>query len=161
MGPASSALEAIRLAAQRFEGGRARIAVAWARDDGVARLFDAIGQNITRVEFLVGINERGTTVESLLRILQEQASLRVFFKHPSQTFHPKLYWFDNGAPQTELATIIVGSSNLTTGGLITNFEASIVAEIESGTITDDDRAFLGSIMAIWDMLISSLTHIQF
>ena len=155
MGPASSALEAIRQASQRFEGGRARIAVAWARDDGVSRLFDAIGQHITRMEFIVGINERGTTVEALLRILQQQASLRVFYKHPSQTFHPKIYWFDDGAPETEQATIIVGSSNLTTGGLITNFEASLVAEIETDTISEHDRAFLRSMHAIWSSLADS------
>ncbi len=159
MGPDSSAIEAIRLASQRFEGGRARIAVAWARDDGVSRLFDAIGQRITRMEFLVGINETGTTVEALLRILQQQASLRVFYKHPSQTFHPKIYWLDDGALETEMATIIVGSSNLTTGGLITNFEASLVAEIETNTITEHDRALLRSMHAIWDNLVNSpYTH---
>lgn len=155
MGPASSALEAIRLASQRFEGGRARIAVAWARDEGVSRLFDAIGQYITRMEFLVGINEKGTTVEALLRILQQPAFLTIFYKHPSQTFHPKIYWFDNGTSETELATVIVGSSNLTTGGLVTNFEASLVAEIEADTISEHDRAFLRSMHAIWDDLANS------
>lgn len=160
MGPASSAIEAISSASRRFEGGRARIAVAWARDDGVCRLFNVIDQRITQIEFIVGLNDRGTTVEALLRILQQPASLRVFFKHSSQTFHPKVYWFDGGTVETDIATIIVGSSNLTTGGLVTNFEASLVAEIEADTITECDRLLLGSMRAIWDGLVSSpYTHI--
>ena len=95
LGPMESAYEEIKAAAIRHQGGKARIAVAWAKDDGVNWLLDAINGHITDLNFVIGINERGTTVEALLRILQHNASLRIFYKHPYQTFHPKIYCFES------------------------------------------------------------------
>jgi len=155
LGPSQSAFEEIRQAAQRHQGGRVRIAVAWARDEGVSWLFDAINRRITVFDFLIGINERGTTVEALLRILKHAGKLRVFYKHPAQTFHPKLYWFDDGMPEPHSATIIVGSSNLTLGGLVSNFEASLVLSMESGEISEADRQFLASLDTAWNQLVTS------
>ena len=54
-GPAQAALEEIKNAARRHQGGRGRIAVAWAREDGVYRLVDAIGDRIPELQFIVGL----------------------------------------------------------------------------------------------------------
>jgi hypothetical protein len=103
------------------------MAVAWARETGVLWLRDALNGRMAEVHAVVGVNERGTTVEALLRLLDLCTSVHVLYKHPRQTFHPKIYEFAGGDAGADTATLIVGSSNLTHGGLVTNFEASLVA----------------------------------
>ncbi|MGD0857023.1 MAG: phospholipase D family protein [Dehalococcoidia bacterium] len=129
--------------------------MAWARDDGVCLFLEAIERRIHNLEFIVGINEKGTSVEALLRILQAGASLWVFYKHPAQTFHPKIYWFDGGTSHDALTSIVVGSSNLTTGGLISNFEASLIAEISESTPSHEGVDLLASLQSVWDELVCS------
>jgi hypothetical protein len=154
IGPEQTALEHIKDASIRHMGGRARIAVAWAREDGVCWLLDTIKDRIPDLHFLVGINDRGTTVEALLRLLQHPSVVRVFFKHPAQTFHPKIYWFSDGAAGAGSATLIVGSSNITHGGLLSNFEASILLSVSAGTVSPGDRDLLVSVGAVWDSLVA-------
>jgi len=154
LGPMESAYEEIKAAAIRHQGGKARIAVAWAKDDGVNWLLDAINGHITDLNFVIGINERGTTVEALLRILQHNASLRIFYKHPYQTFHPKIYCFESGSGVSYSTTVIIGSSNVTIGGLITNYESSIVLQIDQGPLSQDDNNFIASVNISWETIIS-------
>jgi HKD family nuclease len=159
LGPDQPIIEEIRAAAERHQGGAGKIAVAWAREEGVLWLLDAISGKISDLQVIVGINEGGTTVEALLRLLPEVSFLGVFYKHPRQTFHPKVYLFESEAPIG--TTLIVGSSNLTRGGLITNFEVSLIIEgRETG-----DRALAaslrGSTTSIWKRLRESpfLIHV--
>ena len=155
-GPTRTAISEIRVAAKKHRGGRVRVVVAWARDGGVCWLLDALDGNISNVEVMVGVNEKGTTVEALLRLLPYVKSLTVFYKHRRQTFHPKIYWFDDGSERSMAITLIVGSSNLTHGGLRTNFEASLVAEISGkGSPSDVDSGFFASIKATWDEIAAS------
>jgi HKD family nuclease len=153
LGPDQPIVDSIRDAAARHERGRARIAVAWAREEGVRWLLDAIAGRLPQLEVIVGLNERGTTAEALLRLLPMTTFLGAFYKHPRQTFHPKLYLFDDGRPEPAAATVIVGSSNLTRGGLVTNVEASLIAERARG----DDAAtpLLVSALAAWENLRNS------
>ena len=117
-GPNNSLINELQAAACRHSGGRLRMAVAWAREEGVRWILDALNGRITQVEVVVGINAKGTTVEALLQLLPQVSNLSIFYKHPSQTFHPKVYIFEGGNVNPNLVTVIVGSSNLTHGGLI-------------------------------------------
>jgi hypothetical protein len=53
-------------------------------------------------------------------------SVRVFEPDPTGLFHPKLAWF---ADADENVTLIVGSANLTMGGLKNNWEAFVVSRL--------------------------------
>lgn len=77
------------------------------------------------IEAIVGINNKGTTVEGMLAMHSLADSLRVLYQHPFVTFHPKAYCFDSA----DAGTLIVGSSNLTGGGLDSNFEVSLAADL--------------------------------
>lgn len=154
LGPAEAVIEEIRRGATSHRGGRGRIVVAWARDDGVCWLLQALDRQIQNLEVIVGLNEGGTTVEALLRLLPEVRSLMVFFKHPRQIFHPKIYWFDDGTDNPRRVTLIVGSSNLTHGGLLTNYEASMVAELDPRR-KPEDRHLLREIVAAWQQLVTA------
>ena len=54
----------------------------------------------------------------------------------SSTFHPKMYAFRNDSN----AEVVIGSGNLTAGGLYTNFEGSLTASLDLGK--EADRVFL-------------------
>lgn len=68
----------------------------------------------------------GTSYEALSSLLTSVDSLNIVHATTSQTFHPKIYDFVND--QTGLT--IVGSHNLTVGGLWGNFESSIIADTD-------------------------------
>jgi len=138
---------------QEFEPGSAlRLAVAWARDEGVCHLLSAIEGRVSGIEAIVGLNLRGTTLEAILRLREGGATVRVFFKHNRQTFHPKLYWFseDFGTPQR--STVLVGSSNLTPGGLTSNFEMSMRYDLSPNAEDfEDDYGVLADVWTgLWD-----------
>lgn len=125
LGPHEPLLTELRQAAEKHAGGRLQVAVAWANDGGASLLLEATAAAVGRLEAIVGINNQGTTVEGLLRLLGAADALSVLYQHPMMTFHPKAYCFDDGSS----GTLLVGSSNLTAGGLDTNFEASIVLDL--------------------------------
>lgn len=73
------------------------------------------------IRIIVGIDLGGTSRE----VLEELArwNCEVFVYHnplPHATFHPKIYLFESYGP----VVLIIGSNNLTDGGLYTNYEAA-------------------------------------
>ncbi|HET8863461.1 MAG TPA: phospholipase D family protein [Solirubrobacterales bacterium] len=124
-GPQHPLFEELRNAATRHAGCRLQLAVAWVSEEGAALLRDAISPHVDEVDAIIGINNEGTTVEGMLELLSLARSLRVLYQHPFVTFHPKAYCFDDG----EAGALLVGSSNLTGGGLDSNLEASLAADL--------------------------------
>ncbi len=129
VGPEVSALEVLRRVPDRFPEGKGLVVVAWARKTGVGLLADALGDLIERVEVIVGLSNQGTSAEALAYLEMLAGCVYTFHKHPSQTFHPKIYLFEDGLEPPEAADLLVGSSNLTGGGLVQNIEASILLEL--------------------------------
>lgn len=116
---------------------------AWAKVSGLERIQDAIRSFAARggtSEIIVGIDEGGATVEGLQLALKLFDKVWVFHDPGARTFHPKLY-VTRGAKN---ATVIVGSSNLTKGGLFTNFEASVRVDLDM-RLSSTDRAFLADV----------------
>jgi HKD family nuclease len=107
-----------------------RIIVAFARLSGVARLLPQIRgwrSRGRRIEVIVGIDRFGTSREALQVMLDElDAVYLTRTADESCTFHPKMYLFE-GARR---ARGIVGSHNLTLGGLETNFEGGVVMDFD-------------------------------
>jgi len=105
---------------------RARVAVAFAKGSGfvASSSLEGISSRGGRVELSAGVDFQLTDLSALER-LKPPSEARVYL-HPDpstrRVFHPKLYL----AESEEHATLIVGSSNLTSGGLTTNVEANIL-----------------------------------
>lgn len=121
---------------------RLRAAVAFAKRSGLRQLRPELDKFIADRQALlaVGIDHRGTTVEALQDFLEltDGSSSRVTVFHNeslSSTFHPKVYLFESDTH----ADLLVGSSNLTAGGLDTNYEASVAVRLDLSD--SDDRAF--------------------
>ncbi len=97
---------------------------AYANKSGVTRLRQAITEFRKKggiVTATIGVDQENTTLEGLVLLLTLTNELYIYHNESTfQTFHPKIYVFEK---KNTYARCFVGSSNLTCGGLFTNYEA--------------------------------------
>jgi hypothetical protein len=99
------------------------IVVAWVRFRGLLRLksnIEGFRARGGRLRVVLGVDEGGATRPGLLGAMRLASRAYVFKDARGGTFHPKVY-LGEGAHKAEM---LVGSTNLTPGGLYTNVEAS-------------------------------------
>lgn len=126
---------------QLLDSGKYRmlnIAVAFAKKGGVQLLKESIQKFRERggtVNAYIGIDLWGTSSDALVELLPLVDALYVVHVRGNQTFHPKIYQFDNGHE----ITVVVGSNNLTVGGLWRNFESSAIVTGQSADAGDSLR----------------------
>ena len=99
--------------------------VAFAKEGGVLRLKEALDSFRATggtVKVYVGIDLGGTSYEALSALYESVDSLNIVHTENRQTFHSKIFNFI----KTGESVTIIGSHNLTAGGLWTNFESSLV-----------------------------------
>lgn len=126
-----------------------RAAVAFAKRSGVKHLIADLRSFAAsaQVKMAVGVDLGGTSAEgltALLDALEGRGSIWVVHNENGSTFHPKVYLFKSDTR----AHLIVGSGNLTEGGLFDNYEASLGLELD--LTLDDDRVFLEQIEGVLD-----------
>jgi len=112
-----------------------RICVAYVKVSGMLRLAPALQvfrERSGQVEMIVGIDE-GITSRQGLEMVLRYASRAYIFNNPATSFHPKLYLFDKPAVR---AAAFIGSSNLTAGGLFTNYEINAGLELDLSVLAD-------------------------
>ena len=105
------------------------ITVAFAKNSGVLRIkpfLDKFREKGGIVNAYIGIDLGGTSYEALIALFLCTDSLSVIHSESSQTFHSKVYQF---LGKNE-GLLVVGSHNLTAGGLWTNFESSALIPID-------------------------------
>lgn len=110
-----------------------RAAVAFAKRSGVKHIAQHLTDFAKRahVKISLGLDQCGTSyegVEDLLGALGSNGELWLFHNEaPSNpTFHPKMYLFSN----SQAAQCLVGSGNLTEGGLFTNYEVLVHLQLD-------------------------------
>jgi HKD family nuclease len=114
---------------------KAWFAVAWAKRSGLRVIENdlrAFRVGTRSLRLLVGVDLHGGTVEGLQLALALFTEVRVYHDantNPRRTFHPKLYVVE--APQR--ARAIIGSGNLTAGGLRTNYELAFRLDLDLST----------------------------
>lgn len=104
------------------------IIVAFAKNSGVLTIRDAIKSFREQggvVNVYVGVDLGGTSYEALNTLLLCTDSLNIVHFESGQTFHSKIYQFIG----EEEGALIIGSHNLTFGGLWTNIESSVLIPI--------------------------------
>jgi hypothetical protein len=140
-------------ALQEPDYDRLIIVVAWARMSGLAIMEPWLRSFATRgsVEFVVGIDAHGASVEGLEFALSFGSSSFVTYSPTGGTFHPKIYTFTG----PRAARLIVGSSNFTLGGLLRNYEASLAVDLD--TSVPADKALLGDVLAYLDQVTQDNT----
>ncbi|MDH5648562.1 MAG: hypothetical protein OEY67_02810 [Gammaproteobacteria bacterium] len=108
------------------------IVVAFAKNSGVLRVKDSLEkfrEKGGKVNVYVGVDLGVTSYEALTALLLCTDSLNVVHSEKGQTFHTKIYQFIGN----EKGLIVVGSHNLTGGGLWTNFESSALIPVDSSS----------------------------
>lgn len=105
-----------------------RIIVAWAKRSGLARVADHLAAFRDRggtIQAIAGVSEGGATRQGLAGLL-EQTDEAWIFHDRGRTFHPKVYV----AEGEEHGLLLVGSHNLTSGGLAWNYEAGLLCRLD-------------------------------
>jgi HKD family nuclease len=105
-------------------------AVAWAKRSGLMLIepeLRAFRQGKRSLRALIGVDQHGGTIEGLRLALDLFTEARVYHdSNPRRTFHPKLYVVE----ASTRALAIVGSGNLTSGGLFGNHELSLSLDLD-------------------------------
>lgn len=139
----------LQLLSRKDDFDHFRAAVAWAKRGGVQPIFDAMLQfrkNGGRIETVVGIDLNGTSIQALRLLRQVAQTVRIFQNANRRfrpTYHPKLYLFSGPA----MASVILGSSNLTQGGLYVNYEQNVRLDLDLQNV--DDRLVFDSVQAVY------------
>ena len=116
---------------------RFQAAIAFVKHSGVKHLSRALQNFVAnggKVRIVAGLDHHGTSYEGLLDLLNVVGEA-IWVYHADEgasryyTFHPKIYLFESESE----ALLLVGSGNLTEGGLYTNDEA-----IVSLTLSQED-----------------------
>lgn len=112
----------------------AKMAVAFLKYSGVQVIEQALNSCLKKggnVEIITGLDFKTTDPQSMhyfIRLQKQISNLKFYCygdKEENRTdvvFHPKIYLFEKERETTG----IVGSTNLTRGGLLTNFEVNVV-----------------------------------
>lgn len=116
-----------------------RLMVAFVKTSGLIRIasaMDSFKENGGHIEAVVGVDNRGTSKQAL-RMLYRLAD-EVYVYHDTslnRTFHTKLYLLTNPGNN---AIVLIGSSNLTAGGLFTNYEIMTQMDLDLANPGDCD-----------------------
>ncbi|MCY4156492.1 MAG: hypothetical protein OXF66_03525 [Gammaproteobacteria bacterium] len=126
-----------------------RAAVAFIKRSGTRHIKQALSDFVhnSEVEIIAGIDHRGSSaagLQDLLDAISPNGRVIVFHNRLPFTFHPKVYLFKS----SQSADLLIGSGNLTEGGLFTNYEASFRLKLD---LTQSDHAsLLGSVERVLD-----------
>lgn len=103
-------------------------AVAWIKDN---KIYQKLLKNKDKIQFsTVGIDFAGTDV-NVLKDFQNSNKVKIY--KGEYTFHPKIYVFYN---RTKYKAI-VGSANLTNGGMVNNNECAVLFTESNGILLDN------------------------
>jgi HKD family nuclease len=125
----------------------ATISTAFMTASGLSLLKDVLEPIADRSRIFVGIRNGVTTVQSIQKALEIGCETYMVDTGTRQRiFHPKLYY----ARSAVRAKLLLGSANLTMGGLRMNIEASVLQEFDPAA----DAAFLADLEGKLDAMIA-------
>jgi HKD family nuclease len=112
------------------KAGRVKTALALVSQAGLEFIADDLNHFLARggkIQLLLGVDmsvepRAIATLMGMRQCYPAQVVMRRFVTDPASTFHPKMWIF---SPTSGRSTVVVGSSNLTFGGLDRNYEANI------------------------------------
>lgn len=133
--------------------------VAFASVGGISALTPYIlaeKERGVKVKVILGIDQRGTSKEALEEVLKWGVEAKIYHTQSVNIFHPKIYLFEN----TDIFTLIVGSNNLTTMGLVKNIECSLLIKDTKGehTVHNDFYVYWKSILDGVDVNLKPITQ---
>jgi HKD family nuclease len=127
------------------------ICVAFLKNSGLNSIINRLSGNCV---FYVGTDYFITEPSALRKIYKNH---KIYLTKKEKTiFHPKIYYFRNGRN----ISIMIGSANLTGGGLENNFEVSALIQTEKGSSIDKEFKSMINLYSLNSTLISSNLQIS-
>ncbi|HRE64920.1 MAG TPA: phospholipase D family protein [Ferruginibacter sp.] len=99
---------------------------------GLSKHIKTAKKHLNIITIVTGVDQKGTSKEALEELMALDINAFVFYQPSITIFHPKMYLFE-GVEKSEL---IIGSSNLTSQGLFTNIETSLLVSIDNSSEPD-------------------------
>lgn len=99
---------------------------------GLSKHIKTAKKHLNIITIVTGVDQKGTSMEALEELLALGIDAYVYYQPSITIFHPKIYLFE-GDDKSEL---IIGSSNLTSQGLFTNVETSLLVSIVNSVEAD-------------------------
>ena len=126
---------------------RCLISVAFMNAAGAAMAAERLTLIADKLQLFVGIRN-GVTSKQSIKILMDKNIYPICIDTATQAFifHPKVYLAQNQIS----ATLITGSANLTSGGLIKNIEASLIVSLDLST--PEDIALISKVIGDFSVL---------
>jgi len=144
------------LKSELIESTEVKIAVAFIRRTGIDEIYKsldyAMNVNNAKIEIIAGLDFKTTDSNALLALKQIEDSQKNFSfycfgdkrdNHNDLIFHPKIYLFETSLSKNTKYTSVIGSSNLTRGGLNSNFEVNSVFK-------EDKPKYFSQLQAIYN-----------
>lgn len=107
--------------------------VAFAATSGIGKILKSIDKakaTYSQLIFFVGVDNKGTSKEALEMLLNKNIDTYIYHRPEDFiTYHPKLFLFEGA----KYSRVIIGSSNMTRSGFLTNIEASIQLDFQPST----------------------------
>jgi len=144
------------LKSELLESKDVKIAVAFLRKSGIDKIQSALDYALTKnaanIEFIVGLDFKTTDYQALVTLNEIKTAYQRFTYYcfgdkrdnfNDLIFHPKIYLFNNQDENDPKYTSIIGSSNLTGGGLSENFEVNSI-------FREDTPRYYSQLVAIYN-----------
>ncbi len=116
--------------------------VAFAATSGISKLLKSIEKakpNYQQLTFFIGVDNKGTSKEALETLLKNNIDTFIYHRPEDYvTYHPKLFLFEG----KKHSRVIIGSSNMTRSGFLTNIEASIQLDFQPLTDKQGNKLLL-------------------
>jgi HKD family nuclease len=109
------------------------ICVAFLKLSGLNKIIDKLKLKTSKCLFYIGTDFYLTEPAALRKLFNSGHSIFITKKEKC-TYHPKIFYFK----KKNQISILIGSANLTNGGLETNIEASLQIETETNSTVDND-----------------------
>lgn len=100
--------------------------------NGLSKHIVASKKHLKIITIVTGIDQKGTSKEALEALLNLNINTFVFYQPSFTIFHPKIYLFEGN----DCSELIIGSSNLTSQGLFSNIETSLLVSIDNRVEAD-------------------------
>ena len=126
------------------------VSVAFARTTGLEAIQDSIKPLAAKTKFFVGIRNDITSIQVIKRLLALELDLYAVDTGSRKViFHPKLYLATNASN----AIVIIGSANMTFGGLHNNIEVSTRMALDFAK-NSSDKAFVDTAVRSFDNMLT-------
>jgi HKD family nuclease len=136
--------------------------VAFSAISGVNKLLPFLKEAKTKYKklvFFIGVDNKGTSKQSLEILLENEIETYIYHNNAEYiTYHPKLFIFEGKIH----SRIIIGSSNLTQSGFLSNIEASIQLDYRTETdsqgkkLTKEIKTYFAGIINLTDKNVFKL-----